>query len=87
MSRVKTISAPVDDTPMILLMDPSTTCIHPDHDVPTLLCGAPLPCPYHTATIDLTKTPATVEIPTTATAARRRVRRLMDVAEALEEAP
>jgi len=28
-------------------------CKKPDRDVPELICGHPLPCPYHTITIDL----------------------------------
>jgi len=27
-------------------------CKKPDRDVPKLVCGHPLPCPYHTAIID-----------------------------------
>ena len=30
-----------------------------------LLCGYPMPCPFHTATIDLTLTPPTVTMPVT----------------------
>ena len=36
------------------------TCMQPDHDVPSLICGAPLPCPYHTAQIDLASKSVTV---------------------------
>ena len=28
-------------------------CVQPDRDVPGILCGYPLPCPYHTIVIDL----------------------------------
>lgn len=28
------------------------TCVQPDRDVPALLCGYPLPCPYHTAILE-----------------------------------
>ncbi len=46
----------------ILLM-----CNRPDRDAPGLVCGYPLPCPYHTITIDTTSEPvATITIPTTA---------------------
>lgn len=27
-------------------------CQRPDHDVPRIKCGAPLPCPYHTVILD-----------------------------------
>lgn len=29
------------------------TCDKPDRDVPTLVCGYPMPCPHHTAVIEL----------------------------------
>lgn len=41
------------------------TCRHPDRDVPKLLCGYPLPCPWHTVVIHADREPATVEIPLT----------------------
>lgn len=41
------------------------TCKHPDRNCPKLMCGYPLPCPYHTAQIDLTKNPPTINIPIT----------------------
>ena len=44
-------------------------CKHPDHDVPGLLCGHPLPCPWHTTTIDTTTEPPEVRIPITSDAA------------------
>lgn len=28
-------------------------CIHEDGDVPELTCGYPLPCPFHTAEIEM----------------------------------
>lgn len=45
------------------------TCRHPDRESPKLMCGYPLPCPYHTAQIDLTREPPTVVIPVTSQAA------------------
>lgn len=45
------------------------TCKHPDRDCARMMCGYPLPCPWHTATIDTTKDPATITIPVTAEAA------------------
>lgn len=41
-------------------------CKRPDHDVPELLCGTPLPCRWHTVIIDTESTPPTVTIPATA---------------------
>ena len=43
----------------------SGMCSKPDRDVPSLICGYPLPCPYHTVTIHTEKSPPTVEIPAT----------------------
>ena len=41
-------------------------CTKPDRDQPELVCGYPLPCPYHTVTIDTTAEPvATITIPAT----------------------
>lgn len=37
-----------------------TTCRHPDRDVPKLLCGYPLPCPWHTVVIDTEKRTVTM---------------------------
>jgi len=42
------------------------TCNKPDRDVPGIICGHPLPCPWHTVTIHTDKTPPTVEVPATA---------------------
>lgn len=41
-------------------------CRRPDRDCPGLRCGHPLPCPWHTVTIDVGKTPPSVEEPVTA---------------------
>jgi hypothetical protein len=60
------------------------TCRHPDRDVPKLLCGYPIPCPWHTAIIDTETTPATVTIPVTSDAMKSPAReRLGDIGRAL----
>lgn len=41
-------------------------CKRPDRDVPELICGYPLPCPWHTVIIDTRAMPPTVTIPATA---------------------
>lgn len=38
-------------------------CKRPDRDVAKLVCGHPLPCPWHTITIDTTSTPWTLTVP------------------------
>lgn len=46
------------------------SCRHPDHDNARLVCGRPLPCPYHTAILDLQAQPVpTITIPVTSDAA------------------
>ena len=40
-------------------------CQKPDRDSPGIICGYPLPCPYHTVVIDTTGTVPTVTIPVT----------------------
>ena len=62
-----------------------STCRQPDCDCPKLLCGHPLPCPWHTALIDISVDPATVTIPVTAEAALRRRKDLAEVAEILKK--
>ena len=42
-------------------------CKKPDRDVPELLCGYPLPCPYHTIGIDTEVEPPIIIIPATIT--------------------
>ena len=44
------------------------TCRQPDHDEPRIVCGYPLPCPWHTVTIRADRNPPTVEIPVTSDA-------------------
>lgn len=58
------------------------TCRQPDRDCPKLMCGHPLPCPWHTAIIDTTVTPATVTIPVTAKAALAARKTLAEIARA-----
>jgi len=63
------------------------TCRQPDRDCPKLLCGHPLPCPWHTAVIDTTVHPPTITIPVTAKAALASRSTLADIAAALEGKP
>jgi hypothetical protein len=48
-------------------MSEHLTCRHPDRDQPKMMCGYPLPCPYHTAVIR-DGDPPTVTIPVTSDA-------------------
>lgn len=45
-------------------------CRRPDRYVPGLECGHPLPCPWHTVTIDTTVTPPELRVPITSEPAR-----------------
>jgi hypothetical protein len=40
-------------------------CEQPDKDVPEIVCGHPLPCPWHTVKIDTTCSPPVIHIPVT----------------------
>lgn len=38
------------------------TCRHPDRDEPRMMCGYPLPCPHHTAVINLAEQTVTIPL-------------------------
>ncbi len=59
------------------------TCRQPDRDFSRMLCGYPLPCPYHTAILDTTTKPPEVRIPVTATGALESRRILAEVLETI----
>jgi len=42
------------------------TCRKPDRDVPNMVCGYPLPCPFHTVLVDVSAKHAKVVVPKTA---------------------
>lgn len=58
-------------------------CNAPDKDMPKLKCGYPLPCPHHTAIIDVSDDPAELRIPITAKAALRNRHHLENIAAVL----
>jgi hypothetical protein len=60
-------------------------CNQPDRDEPRIKCGYPLPCPWHTAVMDLSHEPATVTIPVTAKSARKAAKKLFRMAKLLGE--
>lgn len=66
-------------------MPDETTCQFPDRDGFDLICGYPLPCPYHTVIIDTTKEPPTIEVPITRDIGHGDRRRLKDIARAIKE--
>lgn len=68
------------------MMKNRTHCNQRDHDGFDLVCGYPLPCPWHTVIIHADKTPPTVEIPTTARGTRRTARKLRKIAQAVTKA-
>jgi hypothetical protein len=61
-------------------------CRQPDHDNARLVCGYPLPCPWHTAIVDLGASPPTVTVPTTANLSARTWAMLNTVAQLMGEA-
>jgi hypothetical protein len=69
-------------------MSEHLTCRHPDRDCPKLICGYPLPCPYHTVTLDLGADPPTVTIPVTSDAMKSPMReRVGQIGRALASMP
>lgn len=63
-------------------------CNKPDRDVPGIVCGYPLPCPYHTIIMDMgTKPVPTIIIPVTIAPSikKKSLDRLKRVAIVLEE--
>ncbi len=62
-------------------------CEKPDRHVAELVCGWPLPCPWHTVTIDTTSQPPELRVPITATHAMRpKIRRVLkDIALSISE--
>lgn len=59
------------------------TCRAKDNEFPKMTCGYPLPCPYHTAIIDVSSEPAELRIPITAKAALKNKHHLEDIAAVL----
>ena len=58
-------------------------CNKPDRHVPEIVCGHPLPCPYHTVIIDTTTKPVpTITVPATNPKAlnKKTLQRLKDIA-------
>lgn len=51
------------------MSDTERFCNKPDRDVPEIVCGYPLPCPWHTVTVDANANPPTLTIPVTSPAA------------------
>lgn len=66
-------------------MKPKLTCTHPDRHVSGIVCGYPLPCPFHTLVIDLTGPVPTVAVPTTHGAKARALRVGTGIAAAMGE--
>lgn len=64
---------------------PEETCKRPDRHVPSIVCGFPLPCMWHTVTIDLTEQPPCVCKPVTAHVSPTSMKRIDDIASALAE--
>ena len=63
-------------------------CKQPDRHVPEIVCGHPLPCPYHTIIIDTTAEPVpTITIPATnpKVADKKTLQRLKDIANILKD--
>jgi hypothetical protein len=59
------------------------TCKQLDRECPKLVCGHPLPCPWHTVVIDTTRDPPTLTIPITAEAAWKNRDKLAEIGKAI----
>jgi hypothetical protein len=58
----------------------AATCTKPDHDVPSIICGYPLPCPWHTVVIDAAAGDVTIPL---ASGAIGQEGRLVEIADAI----
>jgi hypothetical protein len=65
------------------------TCNHPDRDFPdsSLICGYPLPCPWHTVIIDLEENPPTITTPATKKVSSQAMVHLKEIALILNQKP
>lgn len=65
----------------------SKFCQRPDRDVSSLICGHPLPCPYHTVTIDTTTDPTILKVPVTSEPAHnpKMLKKLKDIARVIDD--
>lgn len=59
-------------------------CDQPDRDVPGIKCGYPLPCPYHTAIMEVGAEAFTITIPSHGTAVAKNIKKLKRIARALQ---
>lgn len=64
------------------VMGDRKTCNKPDRHLPRLVCGFPLPCPYHTITLDTTGTEPTIEHK--GVIDEKTQRRLLDIGDAIK---
>ena len=62
-------------------------CNKPDRDVPEIICGFPIPCPYHTVIIDLKENPPMIKVPATEIKHinRKNLNRIKKIANILKE--
>ncbi len=58
-------------------------CKKPDRDIPGIVCGHPLPCPYHTIVVDTTTKP--IHLAHARPVSMRTQRRLFAIADALKK--
>jgi hypothetical protein len=65
-------------------MDKFGMCNKPDRDVPSLTCGYPIPCPYHTITIDMKDSP-TVTIPSNGHMKKSTRKKVSEIVDSLKD--
>lgn len=64
-------------------MNERAYCKHPDRHVPGIVCGHPLPCPYHTVIVDETGEVPVINMPITIN--KKQLKRIKDIANILKD--
>ena len=59
-------------------------CSRPDHDNPKMICGYPIPCPYHTVTVEYNDSGTVIEVPITANVSQDTLERIAEIAKVFE---
>lgn len=60
-------------------------CKHPDRDVPGLVCGHPMPCPYHTIIVDVESKQITIPEAMQKKVKPKTIRRLKRIAKTIDK--
>ena len=61
------------------------TCQHPDRHCRGMVCGYPLPCPHHTAIIEVTDDRVKVDVPKSIGSVHKITKKLIDIGRAIRD--